>query len=177
LLSRNDAKAAEETLALSLKLAQRHEVHLFIPVLANQHGYAFLQLGEIKDAQAAFRTAYDEAQYLGHRSAALRSEIGLVACDAASPLKRKAALEAVIRCEQSSRQGGYQPLELESLLIGSALLDALGEDFSAVRAAAERMVARIGAVGTKRDVCRMLTRVLGKVPSAVCEPNGFPFPV
>src|SRR5262249_997541 len=123
----------------------------------------------IEDAREAFRTAQDEAEYLGHRSAALHSELGLVLCDAASPLKRKAALEAAIRSEQSSRQGGYQPLELEALLIGGALRDALGEDFSASRSAAERMVLRTGAVGTKRDVCRMLARVLGKVPSAVCD--------
>jgi len=173
LLSRDDINAAEATLALSLKLARQHEVHLFMPVLANQHGYALLQLGRIEDAREAFRTAHDEADYLGHRSAALRSELGSVLCDAASPLKRKAALEAAIRSEQSSRQGGYQPLELEALLIGGALLDALGEDFSVSRAAAERLVARIGAVGTKRDVCRMLARVLGKVPSAVCGGDGF----
>ena len=172
LLSRDDIKAAEETLAQSLKLARQHEVHLFVPVLANQHGYALLQLGRIEDAREAFRTAHDEAEYLGHRSAALRSEVGLVLCDAASPLKRKAALEAAIRSEQVSRQGGYQPLELEALLIGGALLDALGEDFSASRAAAERLVARIGAVGTKRDVCRMLARVLGKVPLTVCGGDG-----
>jgi class 3 adenylate cyclase/tetratricopeptide (TPR) repeat protein len=173
LLSRDDIKAAEETLARSLKLARQHEVHLFIPVLANQHGYALLQLGRIEDARAAFRTAHDKAEYLGHRSAALRSELGSVLCDAASPLKRKAALDAAIRGEQISRQGGYQPLELEALLIGGALLDALGEDFSASRAAAERMVVRTGAIGTKRDVCRILARVLGKVPSAVCEGDGF----
>jgi tetratricopeptide (TPR) repeat protein len=164
LLSRDDVKAAEATLGLSLKLARQHEVHLFIPVLSNQHGYALIRLGQIEEAREAFQTARHEAEYLGHKSAALRAELGLVLCDAASPLKRKGAVEAAVRIEQSSRQGGYQPLELEALLIGSALLNALGEDFSASRAAAEHMVARIGAVGTKREVCRMLTRVLGQVP-------------
>ncbi|MBR1238422.1 AAA family ATPase [Bradyrhizobium sp. AUGA SZCCT0182] len=172
LLSRDDIKAAEETLAQSLRLARQHEVHLFIPVLANQHGYALLQLGQIEDAREAFRTAHDESEHLGHRSAGLRSDLGLVLCDAASPLKRKTALEAAVRIEQSSRQGGYQPLELEALLVGGALLDALGEDFSASQAAAERMVARTGAFGTERDVCRMLARVLGKAP--VCGAVGQP---
>src|SRR5712664_4771190 len=51
LLSRDDINAAEATLALSLKLARQHEVHLFMPVLANQHGYALLQLGRIEDAR------------------------------------------------------------------------------------------------------------------------------
>jgi class 3 adenylate cyclase/tetratricopeptide (TPR) repeat protein len=171
LLSKDNIKAAEETLAQSLMLARQHEVRLFIPVLANQRGYALLQLGQVEDARATFRTAHDEAEYLGHRSAALRSELGFVLCDAASPLKREAALEAVIRSEHISRQGGYQPLELEALLIRCALLDALGEDFSASRAAAERMVVRIGAVGTKRDVCRILARILGKAPSAICGPD------
>lgn len=172
LLSRDDIKAAEATLAQSLKLARQHEVHLFIPVLANQHGYALLQLGQVENAREAFRMAHDEAEYLGHRSAALRSELGSVLCDAASPLKRKGALEATIRIEQSSRQGGYQPLELEALLVRRALLDALGEDFSESLAAAERVVMRTDAAGTKRDFCRMLARVFGKVPTAVCGSNG-----
>jgi hypothetical protein len=160
LLSRDDLKAAEATLAQSLKLARQHEVHLFIPVLANQHGIALLQLGQLKEAREAFETARHEAELLGHRSAALRAELGLVLCIAASPIGRSAALEAVRRCEQSSRQGGYQPLELEALLIKSALLGGSGEDSSASRKAAEHMVARTAAVGTERDVCRMLARVL-----------------
>jgi hypothetical protein len=49
---------------------------------------------------------------------------------------------------------------LEALLVKTALLDALGEDSSISRKAAEQMAARIGAVGTERDVCRMLARVL-----------------
>jgi class 3 adenylate cyclase/tetratricopeptide (TPR) repeat protein len=160
LLSRDDIKAAEATLAQSLKLARQHEVHLFIPVLANQHGIALLQLGQTEAAREAFETARHEAELLGHRSAALRAELGLVLCAAASPIGRDAALEAVGRCEQSSRQGGYHPLELEALLIKGALLSASGEDSSASRKAAEQMAARIGAVGTERDVCRMLARVL-----------------
>jgi tetratricopeptide (TPR) repeat protein len=160
LLSRDDIKAAEATLVQSLKLARQHEVHLFIPVLANQYGIALLQLGQTEQAREAFQTGRHEAELLGHRSAALRAELGLVLCVAASPVGRNAALEAVCRCEQSSRQGGYQPLELEALLIKSALLDASGEDSSASRKAAEHMMARTGAVGTERDVCRMLRRVL-----------------
>ena len=159
LLSRDDIKAAEATLQQSLKLAHQHDVHLFIPVLANQHGNSLLQLGQIEEAQEAFRTARHEAELLGHRSAALRAELGLVLCLAASPDGRDAALEAVRRCEQSSRQGGYLPLELEALLIKSALLGASGEDSSAARKAAEDMAARMGAVGTERDVRRMLARV------------------
>ena len=160
LLSRDDIKAAEAALMQSLKLARQHEVHLFIPVLANQHGIALLQLGQVDEAREAFSTARHEAELLGHRSAALRAELGLALCAAASPKERSAALEAARRCEQSSRQGGYQPLELEALLVKTALLDSLGEDSSASRKAAEQMTARIGAVGTERDVCRMLARIL-----------------
>ena len=163
LLSRDDIKSAEATLMQSLKLARQHEVHLFIPVLANQHGIALLQLGQIEEAREAFQTAHREAELLGHRSAALRAELGLALCIAAAPAGRHIALEAVRRCEQSSRQGGYQPLELEALLIKSALLGASGEDYAASQKAAEQMAARIGAVGTERDVRRMLARIL---PSA-----------
>ncbi|WP_311982480.1 AAA family ATPase [Bradyrhizobium japonicum] len=167
MLSKADIKAAEETLTSSLKLARQHEFHLFIPVLANQQGYALLQLGRIDDARDAFSTARDEAEYLGHKSAELRSKLGLVLCDATFALKLEAALEATIYIEHSCRQGGYQPLELEALLIKGALLEALGEDATACRTAAERMVTLIGAFGIKRDVCRMLARVFGKETSNV----------
>lgn len=160
LLSRDDTRAAEVTLARSLKLARQHDVHLFIPVLANQHGIALLQLGQTEEAREDFETARHEAELLGHRSAALRAELGLVLCMAASPIGRDAALEAVRRCEQSCRQGGYQPLELEALLIKAALLGGSGDDFVASRNAAEQLAARIGAVGTERDVRRMLARIL-----------------
>jgi tetratricopeptide (TPR) repeat protein len=160
LLSRDDLKAAEETLALALKLARQHEVHLFVPVLANQHGVALLRLGQTTEARQAFELARDEAELLGHRSAALRAELGLVLCEAASRSRRRAAMEMVRRCEQSARQGGYQPLELEALLIRAALASAAGEDSAAAQRAAEQIATRVGAVGTKREVSRMLSRVL-----------------
>ena len=169
LLSRDDIEAAAATLAQSLKLARQHEVHLFVPVLANPLGIALLQLGKTEEAREAFVTARHEAELLGHTSAALRAELGLVLCDAASPSQRHAAAEALRHCEQSARQGGYQPLELEALLIKSALLAALGEDFSASLKAAEQLTARTHAIGTRRDVCRMLTRVLGAFPFAAQE--------
>lgn len=166
LLSRDELKAAEALLSQSLKLAHQHEVHLFIPVLANQHGLALLQLGQMDAAREAFQTARYEAELLGHRSAELRAELGLVLCDAAFPLKRNAALAALHHCEHSARQGGYQPLELEALLIRTALLRALGENHSACQRAAELLAERTGADGTKRDVRRMLERILSPFPSS-----------
>ncbi|KRQ10267.1 hypothetical protein AOQ71_20110 [Bradyrhizobium manausense] len=167
LLSRDEIEAAEMSLAHSLKLARQHDVHLFIPVLANQHGLALVQLGYVKEARQAFQAARDEAELLGHRSAALRAELGFVLCDATSPSKLHTALEAVSRCEQSARQGGYQPIELEALLIRSALLGKLGVNASGVRSAAAEMATRLGAIGTKRDVCRLLKRLL-HVPTVDC---------
>lgn len=160
LLSKGEISAAEATLAESLEIADNHELHLFIPVLANQHGYALLQFGQIERAREAFRTALQEAEYLGHRSAALRAELGLALCDAAFPLQRAAALEAMRRCEESARQGGYRPLELEALLCSSAILSALGKDFSTAEAAAEQLATCMRAAGTKRDVSRMIVRLL-----------------
>jgi hypothetical protein len=49
---------------------------------------------------------------------------------------------------------------LEALLIRSALLDTLGVDASAARSAAAEMATRLSAMGTKRDVCRVLKRLL-----------------
>jgi class 3 adenylate cyclase/tetratricopeptide (TPR) repeat protein len=167
LLSRGEIAAAEASLAHSLKLAHQHDVHLFIPVLANQHGLALLQMGQVKEARQAFQLARDEAELLGHRSAALRAELGFVLCDATSPSKRHAALEAVGRCEQSARQGGYQPIELEALLIRSALLGVLELNASSARDAAGEMTTRLAARGTKRDVCRVIERLL-RAPTAGC---------
>ncbi|QQO14774.1 AAA family ATPase [Bradyrhizobium diazoefficiens] len=160
LLAMNRAEEAEVSLAQSLKLASQHEVHLFIPVLANQHGGALIRLFRMEEARVAYRTASNEAEVLGHRSAALRSELGLALCEATEPTKRISALDVLSRCEQIARQGGYQPLELEALLIKGRLLSLLGQDCAAVRSASEELLLRTGAVGTKREVGRALDLVL-----------------
>ena len=140
MLARNEPIAAETSLAQSLKLARQHEIHLFIPVLANQHGLALLWIAQPDRARAAFQTAREEAGLLGHRSAALRAELGLVLCDLANGSEHTKALELVLRCEQIARQGGYRPLELEALIIRHALLDAIGLDGVEARSASEALV-------------------------------------
>ncbi|TFV68865.1 ATPase [Bradyrhizobium frederickii] len=162
LLSRDEPQAAETALAHSLKLAHQHEVHLFIPVLANQHGLALLRLGRVTEARTAFEMARGEAELLGHRSAALRAELGLALCEAASTTQRNVAIEMVCRCEQSAQQSGYQPLELEALLIKSALNSPSGVESSADRNRAEQIAKQIGALGTQREVHRTLSRVLDR---------------
>ncbi len=160
LLARDEPAAAETSLSHSLKLARQHEIHLFIPVLANQHGLALLEVAQPEQAREAFQAAREEAELLGHRSASLRAELYLALCDVASPSERAAALETVRRCEQSARQGGYQPLELEALLIQSALLSATGQNCAEARSASEKLVRATGAAGTKRDLLRILERIL-----------------
>jgi class 3 adenylate cyclase len=160
MLARNEPIAAETSLAQSLKLARQHEIHLFIPVLANQHGLALLWIAQPDRARAAFQTAREEAGLLGHRSAALRAELGLVLCDLANGSEHTKALESVLRCEQIARQGGYRPLELEALIIRHALLDAIGLDGVEARSASEALVTATGANGSKRDLLRLLDRVL-----------------
>ena len=160
MLARNEPAAAETSLAQSLKLARQHEIHLFIPVLANQHGLALLWTAQPDRARAAFQIAREEAELLVHRSAALRAQLGLVLCDVDSLSDRTAALEAVRRCEHIVRQGGYRPLELEALLIRYVLLDAMGRDCTEPRNAAEELVKNTGAAGTKRDLLRLLGRIM-----------------
>jgi tetratricopeptide (TPR) repeat protein len=160
LLARDEPAAAEASLAHSLKLARQHEIHLFIPVLANQHGLALLEMAQPEQARAAFQIAREEAELLGHRSASLRAELGLVLCDVASSSERMAALDAVRRCEQSARQAGYQPLELEALLIQSALLSAMEQNSAEARSASEELVRATGAAGTKRELHRILEHIL-----------------
>nr|WP_283828706.1 AAA family ATPase [Bradyrhizobium diazoefficiens] len=160
LLARDDLEAAERSAAASLKLASQHDVHLFIPVIATQHGIALLRLRRSEEARGAFQLARQEAEVLGHRSASLRSEWGLALCDAITPAKRVLALEQVYRCEQYARQSGYKPLELEALLIRAALMRSLGQDFTLLQKASEELVLRTGALGTQHDIARLLTRVL-----------------
>jgi class 3 adenylate cyclase/tetratricopeptide (TPR) repeat protein len=162
LLARDEPGAAETSLAHSLKLARQHEIHLFIPVLANQHGVALLGIARPEQARATFQTAREEAELLGHRSAALRAELGLALCDVASLSERTPALEAVHRCEQIARQGGYRPLELEALLIRCALLTATGQDCAEALVASEELVKATKAAGTKRDLLRLIERLLDR---------------
>lgn len=160
LLARDEAAAAEASLAQSLQLARQHEIHLFIPVLANQHGLALLGVGRPEEARAAFAIARTEAELLGHRSATLRAELGVVLCDIACPSKRTEALDGLRSCAQSARQGGYQPLELEALLIRDALRHETGQDGGGIQGTSEELLRATAAAGTKRDLQRLLSRIL-----------------
>ncbi|WP_426421773.1 ATP-binding protein [Bradyrhizobium genosp. A] len=160
LLSRGEIEHAEKSLTYSLKLARQHELHLFVPVLANQHGLALLQLSKPMAAREAFQSAYEEAELLGHRSASLRAQLGFTLCDLATGSQQHTAAEAITRCEQHARQGGYQPVELEALVIKAALFEHLGMDATHVRNAAWELTKSLAAIGTQRDVSRIVARLL-----------------
>jgi tetratricopeptide (TPR) repeat protein len=161
-LSRNDIKAAETILADALKSARQLDINLFVPVLAHQHGLALLRVGDADGARADMQAARAEAERLEHRSIGLRAEIGLALCDASSQAGRSAALEAVSRCEQTARQEGFQALELEALLIKTALLRVMGrKEWVRWQTAAEQIAVRVRSGGMQRDLSRLLAQLVG----------------
>lgn len=163
LLHRQEPAEAEAALAQAMALVTRHEVNLFIPVIAGLHGLSLLLLDRVDDAKQALALARTAAESLGHRSAGLRAEIYGVLCDAMSGMPCGEGLSAIQARVQVARQHGYEPLELEGLLLEGALHEAAGDMESAPLCAkrAAEVADRIGAAGTFRDFRLYAGRLVG----------------
>ncbi|WP_354126085.1 AAA family ATPase [Bradyrhizobium sp. RT9b] len=153
---------AEGALSEALALARRHEVNLFIPVIADARGLALLLLERRDDAIETLTLASAEADNLGHRSARLRADIYLALASALDTKAKSGALRAAQAVTQVARQQGYDPLELEALLLCSALHRQAGDTAHGTRCAeqAEEIAARTGAQGTLQDFTRYLGQLL-----------------
>jgi class 3 adenylate cyclase/tetratricopeptide (TPR) repeat protein len=162
LLHQGRLAASEDALGEALALAQRHEVNLFIPVIAGARGLALLLLERRDEARETLLLACAEADKLGHRSARLRADICLALADALDAKRRSGALQAAQALKRVARQQGYHPLELEALLLCSVLHRQEGEKDQSVRCAeqAEEIAGHMGAQGTLRDFTKYLGQLL-----------------
>lgn len=153
---------AEDALGEALALARRNEVNLFIPVIANARGLALLLLERRDEAREMLTLACAEADNLGHRSARLRADVCLALAGALDAKARGGALQAAQAVTQVARQQGYDPLELEALLLCSVLHRQAGDTAHGARCAeqAEEIAARTGAQGTLKDFTGYLARLL-----------------
>ncbi|MCS3929173.1 class 3 adenylate cyclase/tetratricopeptide (TPR) repeat protein [Bradyrhizobium elkanii] len=153
---------SEQALSQALDLARRHDVNLFVPVIACQQGLALLLLGRTNEARQALALAGAEADSLGHRSPRLRSDIYRSLADAVEPGGHDSAMQGVMALTQAARQQGYRPLELEALLLESALHRQAGDIDNSIRCSesAEGIAAMIGAKGTLRDFRKHLDQLV-----------------
>jgi tetratricopeptide (TPR) repeat protein len=167
LLHQDRTVEAEAALSQALTLAKRHEVNLFVPVIACQLGLTLLLLGRAPEARQTLDLARAEADALGHRSASVRADIYRVLSDAVLADGRATQLQALQAVTRTARQQGYDPLELEALLLAAALHRLAGEETlgAGCAATAEDVAARSGAEGTLRDFREYLRRLLGSAGS------------
>jgi class 3 adenylate cyclase/tetratricopeptide (TPR) repeat protein len=165
LLHRDEVAAAEAVLASALARARQHEINLFVPVIACQHGLALLLLRRADEARQTLATALKEAEDQAHRSAGLRAEIYSTLCLVEDTYSCRRALDTIqVSCATASQQG-YDPIRIEALLAESALLcsSLIGEPIEAERCEREARViaARLGAAGTLSHLRRSLARIFG----------------
>ncbi|TWT05645.1 AAA family ATPase [Reyranella sp. CPCC 100927] len=162
LVHQGQIQDGEKALADALVLARRHEVNLFVPIIASHQGLALLLLGRAEEAQETLDLACTEAATYEHRSAGLRATIYRAMIDMAKPDGRASALEAVQVVSRIARQQGFDPLELEAQLVEAALLGAAGDEAGRLRGdvVAEEIGLRLGAMGTLCDTRRHIAQLL-----------------
>ncbi|WP_426418976.1 ATP-binding protein [Bradyrhizobium genosp. A] len=165
LLHRDDILAAEAALATALAQAHQHEINLFVPVIACQHGLALLLLHRVDEARRILATARKEAEDQAHRSAGLRAEIYSALCVVDDVHSYPGAIEAIRACCSVALQQGYDPIRIEAMLAESMLRSnhVAGEPAEADRCETEAQViaARLGALGTLSHLRRSFARIFG----------------
>ena len=163
LLHRDEVCAAEAALATALARAHQHEINLFVPVIACQHGLALLLLGRVEEARQTLNTARKEAEDQAHRSAGLRAEIYSALCVVQDVQSYPKALETIQVSCAAAYQQGYDPIRIEALLAESALRSSpvTGAPTEADRCGmeAEVIATRLGAVGTLSHLRRGFARI------------------
>jgi class 3 adenylate cyclase/tetratricopeptide (TPR) repeat protein len=156
--------SAAERLGQSLSLAERHDVNLFVPVVACQYGLALLRLRRMAEAERTLLLARDAADGQGNRTAGLRAEIYAALCTIRDKRSYDTILITIQKNRQVARQQGYEPIELEALLVEAAVLGGaiVGDELGAARCLdAGRMLAeRLGAAGTLAHMQRNLADLL-----------------
>ncbi len=158
LLRQRRPAESEAALAQALELASRLEITLFIPVLACLQALVLLVLGRREDMRAALDAADEAARAIGHRSAGLRVALYRVVERSIEPQARAQGLAEVRAFVRTVRQEGFDPLQLEALLVEAALSASSGDAAAAASctAAAEAVAAQTGGLGTLHDMCDFL---------------------
>ena len=77
LMARGEWVQAEQKFRKTLELARKHDVNLFLPVLACQLGVAVLEQESVAQACQMLTQARTEAEAMGHTSAGLRAAVNL----------------------------------------------------------------------------------------------------
>jgi class 3 adenylate cyclase/tetratricopeptide (TPR) repeat protein len=163
LVGRGEPAAAAALLEDGYRLAQKHGIRLFVPVVACHLGIAYLDQGLFERARGMLSEAREEAKAVGYTSAVLRSSIYLAL--ASFHLGDVTAAQAMLReARNTARQQGFAGLEAEALFAEAMVTppsDAQGE--AAVGAAlrgAIALAAECGAQPLRRKAETMLNTVL-----------------
>lgn len=134
-LGQNDPAAAAAILEDGFVLAQKHEVRLFVPVLACHLGIAYLEQGLSDRARGMLTEAREKARAVGYTSAVLRSSIylALAICRLGDT---KAAQNMLREARNTARQQGFSGLEAEALFGEAVVTPASSEENKAAILAA-----------------------------------------
>lgn len=151
LVGRNEPAAAAAVLEEGYRLAQKHGIRLFVPVVACHLGIAYLEQGLFDRARGMLTEAREEAKAVGYTSAVLRSSIYLAL--ATHRLGDVHAAQNMLReARNTARQQGFAGLEAEALFGEAVVTPASGAENKAAILAALRGAIAIAAESGARPL-------------------------
>ena len=151
LVGRGEPAAAAAVLEDGYRLAQKHGIRLFVPVLACHLGIAYLDQGLFDRARGMLTEAREEAKAVGYTSAVLRSSIYLAL--ATHRLGDAQAAQTMLReARNTARQQGFAGLEAEALVGEAVVTPASGAENKAAILAALRGAIAIAAESGARPL-------------------------
>ncbi len=165
LVGRDDPAAAAAVLEDGYRLAQKHGIRLFVPVVACHLGIAYLDQGLFERARGMLSEAREEAKAVGYTSAVLRSAIYLAL--ASFRLGDVSSAQAMLReARNTARQQGFTGLEAEALLAEAMVTPPSDAQGAAAIGAALRgaiaLAAECGAQPLLRKAEAMLNAALAR---------------
>lgn len=115
MLDRGQPEEAASILEDGLRIAQKHGVRLFQPVIACHLGMAYLEAGLLGRARSMLTEAREEAKSVGYTSSVLRGSLHLaVALNRLGDVQ--AARDLLRETRNTARQQGFSGLEAETLV-------------------------------------------------------------
>jgi tetratricopeptide (TPR) repeat protein len=144
LVGKDQPAAAAAVLEDGYRLAQKHGIRLFVPVVACHLGIAYLDQGLFERARGMLAEANEEAKAVGYTSAVLRSAIYLAL--ATWRLGDVEAARTMLReARNTARQQGFAGLEAEALVAEATVTPASDEQSRTAILAALRGAIAIAA--------------------------------
>jgi len=165
MLDRGRPEEAAEILEDGFRVAQKHGIRLFQPVIECHLGMAYLEAGMLGRARSVLAEAREEAKSVGYTSSILRASIHLaVALDRLGEVQ--AARDLLRETRNTARQQGFSGLEAETLVAEAMVIPKSNENSRALALHALRTAiaaaTESGAMPLKRKAEAFLNEMLSR---------------